>query len=129
MSIGSMADWEGLAEVGRITRLTLDALEAHVRPGVSPASSTTWRPACSLMKARDPRLRLVYGFPRTVLISVNDEIVHGVPGRDGSSEVTSSSSMSPWRRTALWPTPRGRVVVEGYACRASPRRVRSRRAR
>ena len=75
-----MADWEGLAEVGRITRLTLDALEAHVRPGVSTGELDDVAAGVFADEGARSAPAMVYGFPRTVLISVNDEIVHGVPG-------------------------------------------------
>ncbi len=51
---------------------------------------------------------LVYGFPGTVLISVNDEVVHGIPGADGSRAATWSSSTSRWSAPATWPTRRAR---------------------
>ena len=80
MSIESDADWAGLREVGRITRLTLDALEAHVREGVTTAELDEVAAALVAQHAARSAPALVYKFPRTVLISVNDEIVHGVPG-------------------------------------------------
>ena len=75
-----MADWDGLAEVGRITRLTLDALEAHVRPGVTTGELDDVAARLFADEGARSAPAMVYGFPRTVLISVNDEIVHGVPG-------------------------------------------------
>jgi methionyl aminopeptidase len=81
MSIDSARDWEGLREAGRVTRLTLDALERHARVGVSTAELD--QVAADVFKEHGARSApaIVYGFPRTVLISINDEIVHGVPGR------------------------------------------------
>jgi len=80
MSITSEADWDGLRRAGRIVHLALDALEARVRPGVTTAELDAM--AAGLLAAHGARSApaLVYGFPGTVLISVNDEIVHGVPG-------------------------------------------------
>jgi methionyl aminopeptidase len=80
MSIDSAGDLEGLREVGRITRLILDALEKHVRVGVSTADLD--RIAATVLAERGARSApaLVYGFPGHALISVNDEIVHGIPG-------------------------------------------------
>jgi methionyl aminopeptidase len=37
MSIESQADLDGLRRAGDVTRLTLDALEAHVRAGITTA--------------------------------------------------------------------------------------------
>jgi hypothetical protein len=81
MSIDSARDWEGLREAGRVTRMTLDALERHARVGVSTAELD--EVAADVFKEHGARSApaIVYGFPRTVLISINDEIVHGVPGR------------------------------------------------
>ena len=61
-------------------RLTLDALERHARPGVSTGELD--RVAAGVFGAHEARSApsLVYGFPGTVLISVNDEVVHGIPG-------------------------------------------------
>jgi methionyl aminopeptidase len=80
MSIESPADWEGLREAGRIVRLTLDAMERHVGPGVTTAELDD--EARGVVAAHGARSApaLVYGFPGTALISLNDEVVHGVPG-------------------------------------------------
>ncbi len=80
MSIESPSDLAGLQEIGRIVRLTLDAVEAAVRPGVTTAEldRVARDLAVSLGAASAPAA--VYGFPGTVLLSVNDEVVHGVPG-------------------------------------------------
>jgi methionyl aminopeptidase len=81
MSIESDHDLEGMREAGRITSETLDALQAHVAAGVTTADLDEI--AAALLKKHGARSApaLVYGFPGTVLISVNDEIVHGIPGR------------------------------------------------
>ena len=80
MSIQSHADWKGLKRAARVARLTLDSLAKHVRPGVTTGELDDI--AAELFAAHDARSAPAhtYGFPRTVLISVNDEIVHGIPG-------------------------------------------------
>ena len=80
MSIGSGLDWAGLREVGRIVRLTLAALERHARPGVTTGELDRVAQEIFLQHGARSAPALVYGFPGTVLISVNDEVVHGVPG-------------------------------------------------
>jgi methionyl aminopeptidase len=80
MSIESPADWKGLKRAGRVARLTLDALEAHVRPGVTTAELDAVAAALFTRHGARSAPALVYKFPGTVLISVNDEVVHGVPG-------------------------------------------------
>jgi methionyl aminopeptidase len=80
MSIESIADWEGLRHAADVARLTLDALAQRLRPGVTTGELD--RKAAELFAAHGARSApaLVYGFPGTVLISINDEIVHGIPG-------------------------------------------------
>jgi methionyl aminopeptidase len=80
VSIESADDWKGLRRAGRIARLTLDALESRVRPGISTGELDA--AAARVFAAHGARSApaLVYGFPGTVLISVNDEVVHGIPG-------------------------------------------------
>jgi len=81
MSIETAGDWTGLKRIGRIVRLTLDALVRHARAGISTTELD--EVARRVMRQYGARSApaLVYGFPGAVLISVNDEVVHGIPGR------------------------------------------------
>src|SRR4051812_39322096 len=81
MSITSDLDWRGLERAGRIARLTLDALEAQVRSGVTTGELDAVAAATFKKYGARSAPALVYNFPGTVLISVNDEVVHGIPGR------------------------------------------------
>ena len=80
MSIESPADLAGMKAVSQVVRLTLDALVRQVRPGVTTGELDA--AAAKLLAAHGARSApaLVYGFPGTVLISINDEVVHGIPG-------------------------------------------------
>jgi methionyl aminopeptidase len=80
MSIESADDWKGLRRAGRIAHLTLDALEARVRPGISTADLDAVASRLFALHGARSAPAMVYGFPGTVLISVNDEVVHGIPG-------------------------------------------------
>ena len=81
MSIESTDDLEGVREAGRVTTEALDALVEHLRPGVTTGELDAM--AADVLGRNGARSapRMVYGFPGTVLISVNEEIVHGIPGR------------------------------------------------
>ncbi|HXW03654.1 MAG TPA: type I methionyl aminopeptidase [Vicinamibacterales bacterium] len=81
MSIQTERDWTGMRRAGRVVRLTLDALERHVSPGVTTAELDRVAAAVYLAHGARSAPSLVYGFPGSALISVNDEVVHGVPGR------------------------------------------------
>ena len=80
MSIESDGDLAGMREAGRITTQILDALQAGVASGVTTGELDDI--ARLILKESGERSApaLVYGFPGTVLISVNDQIVHGIPG-------------------------------------------------
>ena len=81
MSIESADDWKGLRRAGHIAHLTLDALEARVRPGVSTAELDAVAAHVFASHGARSAPAMTYGFPGTVLISVDDEVVHGIPGR------------------------------------------------
>jgi len=87
MTIRRNDELAGLQEAGRVVRRCLLAMTPRVRPGVTTAELDGI--AAGVMRAHGARSapRLVYGFPGEVCISVNDEIVHGIPSaralRDG----------------------------------------------
>ena len=80
MSIESTTDLDGVSEAGRVTSETLDALVQHVRPGVTTRELDAVAAEVLARNSARSAPAMVYGFPGTVLISVNDEIVHGIPG-------------------------------------------------
>src|SRR5688572_1354151 len=80
MSIESSADWDGLWAVSKVARETLDLLARHVQPGVSTGQLDALAARFLKGQGAHPAPARVYGFPGTVLISVNDEVVHGIPG-------------------------------------------------
>ena len=80
MSIGSEEELKALQAIGRIVGQTLRELARAVRPGISTAELDALGAkllAAAGAQSAPPR---VYGFPGALCISVNDEIVHGVPG-------------------------------------------------
>jgi methionyl aminopeptidase len=81
VSIESPADWIGLRQAARIVRAVLDAVEARVAPGVTTGELNDVAAAVLAEQGGRSAPTLTYGFPGSVLISINDEIVHGVPGR------------------------------------------------
>jgi methionyl aminopeptidase len=80
MSIKSSEDLKGLERAGTVVRLALEAMAAAVRPGVTTAELDEMAAQVFAENGARSAPALVYGFPRTVLISVNDEVVHGIPG-------------------------------------------------
>ncbi|HTI37509.1 MAG TPA: type I methionyl aminopeptidase [Vicinamibacterales bacterium] len=87
MSIESDRDWRGLRAVGRIVALTLDLLEREAAVGVTTAALDAGAAAFIGFHGAFSAPARTYGFPGTVLVSVNDAVVHGIPDgralRDG----------------------------------------------
>lgn len=80
MSINSPEQFEKLRACGLIVAKALRAMAAEVRPGVTTAElSAVGSRILSDCGARSSP-PMVYGFPGDVCISVNDEVVHGIPG-------------------------------------------------
>ena len=80
MSISSRAELEGLRRVGRIVGKTLGVLTRRVRPGMTTRELDRIGAGELARHGARSAPALVYGFPGSILISVNDEAVHGVPG-------------------------------------------------
>lgn len=80
MSIESAEDLAGMELAGRVTRAVLNAMKAAVRPGISTRELDAIGSAAMKKMGGRSAPKLIYGFPGENCISVNDEIVHGVPG-------------------------------------------------
>lgn len=79
MSIKSYKDLLALKEVGRIVRLALEAMATSVRAGVTTGELANIGGKIMRDNGAQSAPRMVYGFPGDVLISLNDEAVHGIP--------------------------------------------------
>ncbi|MGA7523098.1 MAG: type I methionyl aminopeptidase [Acidobacteriaceae bacterium] len=79
MSISTPEELAALRESGRIVRLMLEAMKSAVRSGVTTLELDDI--GAEVMRAHGAVSgpTTVYNFPGTSCISVNDEIVHGIP--------------------------------------------------
>jgi methionyl aminopeptidase len=80
MTIRTPADLEGLTHVGRLVSETLRLLESAVRPGVTTAELDLLAERYLTGRGARSGPRLDYDFPGFICLSVNEEIVHGIPG-------------------------------------------------
>lgn len=80
MTVASRADREGMERVGRLVAEAHAFLAEQVAPGMTTGELDDR--AASFLTARGGRSapQFTYGFPGFTLLSVNDEIVHGIPG-------------------------------------------------
>jgi methionyl aminopeptidase len=80
MCIDSETDLQAMQASGRVVALALDTMRRHVRPGVTTAElDAIGAEVLTRHGARSAPL-FHYRFPGSNCISVNDEIVHGIPG-------------------------------------------------
>jgi methionyl aminopeptidase len=80
MSIESAADLAGMQQVGRVVALTIAEMQAAARVGMTTAELDAVADSTFKRFGARSAPQLVYGFPGFTCISVNDEIVHGIPG-------------------------------------------------
>src|SRR3954451_6338078 len=87
MSIESKDGLDALMAAGAMWGICIERMKKAVRPGVTTAELDRIGGAALREHGARSAPRLVYGFPADMLISVNDEAVHGIPGprrlRDG----------------------------------------------
>jgi methionyl aminopeptidase len=81
MSVNSPDELRALQAAGRVVAATIRAMRRAVRPGITTAElDAIARREFARAGARSGP-QLDYGFPGVTCISVNDEAVHGIPGR------------------------------------------------
>jgi methionyl aminopeptidase len=80
MTIASQEELRGLRAIGKIVRATLDEMSKAVRPGVTTAELDGVGASVMAARGAESSPPKVYHFPGTACISVNDEVVHGIPG-------------------------------------------------
>ena len=87
MTISSEADLAGMQRVGQLVARTIAHMRAAVRPGITTAQLDAVGAIFARSHGARSAPQLAYDFPGFNCLSVNDEIVHGIPGtrvlRDG----------------------------------------------
>jgi methionyl aminopeptidase len=81
MTIKSNLDLAAMQRVGRLVAQTIARMRDHVRPGISTAALDSVAERFAHAEGARSAPRLAYDFPGFTCISVNEEIVHGIPGR------------------------------------------------
>lgn len=70
----------GMREAGLVVGRTLELLRASVRAGISTAELDAIAEDSIRSSGAVPSFQGYHGFPATICTSVNDEVVHGIPG-------------------------------------------------
>ena len=80
MTISSESDLAGLQRVGNLVARTIAHMRAEVRPGMTTAELDGIGERYARNEGARSAPQLAYDFPGFTCLSVNDEIVHGIPG-------------------------------------------------
>ena len=73
-------DIEAIKRAGRLAIDTLDLLGEYLRPGISTDEINTLVHDYTLQHDAEPAPLNYRGFPKSVCVSVNEEVCHGIPG-------------------------------------------------
>ena len=107
---------ETIGRGGAIIAGLLDEVGARVRPGVTTAELDGF--ADEYIRSHDgavPAFKGLYGFPGSVCVSVNEEVVHGIPSPErelGEGDIVSLDvgvKLDGWCSDSAWTFPVGRV--------------------
>jgi methionyl aminopeptidase len=82
ITLKSSKEIETMTRAGRIVGATLDLMRRSVRPGISTEELDAI--AEKFIRSHPgavPSFKGLYGFPKTLCVSINEEIVHGIPSK------------------------------------------------
>lgn len=89
VTIKSKKEIELMKEACKVVALTYKELEKHIKPGISTyeldqIAEKTMRSlgAIPAEKGYDPGISGVPKFPASICVSINDEVIHGVPSKN-----------------------------------------------
>lgn len=80
ITIKSEREIELLKKAGEIVGQTHHYLEKYIKPGITTRELDRLAEEYILSVGATPSFKGLYGFPGSICISVNEEVVHGIPG-------------------------------------------------
>lgn len=81
ITIKSEREIEFMKIAGEIVGKTHHYLEKYIRPGITTKELDTLANDFIISQGATPSFKNLYGFPGTICISLNEEVVHGIPGK------------------------------------------------
>jgi methionyl aminopeptidase len=71
---------------GRILAELFEELHGLVKPGITTADIDSFAEEFIISQGANPSFKGLYGFPASACVSVNNEVVHGIPGNKRLAE-------------------------------------------
>ena len=113
------AEIAAIARAGRILGRLFDAIAERVQPGVSTLDLDAFgEEFIRSHEGAEPAFKGLYGFPASLCISTNDEVVHGIPAGDrvlAEGDIVSLDAgvrLDGWYADAARTFPVGRVTAD-----------------
>ncbi len=78
--VKTRAQIDKMRQAGRLVAQTLDLMERLAKPGVRTIDLDAAAEEFILSHGATPAFKGYMGYPATLCVSVNDEVVHGIPG-------------------------------------------------
>ena len=72
---------EAMRKAGRITGEVLNLIEKTIKPGITTAEIDRIAEEYIRSQGAAPSFKGLYGYPASVCVSVNNEVIHGIPGK------------------------------------------------
>lgn len=72
----------GIKASGKINIAILDYIQAHIRAGITTEAIDAWVYEQTLLRHAIPAPLHYEGFPKSVCVSINNEVCHGIPSPD-----------------------------------------------
>ena len=120
VEIKTRAQVDTMRRAGLVVGRTLERLRAAVRPGVTTGELDAIAEDAIRSAGATPSFLGYQGFPASICVSVNDEVVHGIPGprvlREGDLvSVDCGAIVDGWHGDAAVSVPVGEVSPEVLA--------------
>jgi methionyl aminopeptidase len=80
ITIKSPRELELMRQAGKVVASIKDSLIKSIKPGMTTQDLDDIAVECINAMGAKPSFKGYLGFPRTICVSINDEIVHGIPG-------------------------------------------------
>lgn len=114
ISLKTPAEIEKMRAGGKIVGEILKGLREMIRPGITTAELNRWAEALIRRHKAQPAFKGYRGFPAALCTSVNEQVVHGIPGprvlKDGDLiSVDVGVKLDGWYSDGAWTYPVGTV--------------------
>ncbi|EZP79131.1 methionine aminopeptidase [Parageobacillus genomosp. 1] len=108
---------EIMREAGKIVALTRKELEKHIRPGITTKELDAIAEKVIRQYGAIPSFKGYNGFPGSICASVNEELVHGIPGdrvlKEGDIiSIDVGAQYNGYHADSAWTYPVGEIAEE-----------------